>query len=781
MTDFVIISDLHLDIYDNRLEKYLELADVLVQKCKEESSKELIIAGDILNRSTCPPAVLYTLEEFIRRLTENGIKISYVLGQHDYDKKDISEDLSNTYLGMMNMEYVGQTHRNVEGIDVYFKDFERTDCVEPEQCDILIGHVSLGFQDIDQSRIRYIGICGDIHKPLRIGNCVSVSPPMQIHAAEPQQGYYVSLKIDNGEIAECKRKELPMIFSLPEPQRLKEVGSVSDLPSQVESYKIPENISKDIDLSGIPKPIDFNFRVTRLEIVNYKAIKHRELKLDENKVVFLQGANGASKTTTLDALYYAFVKSRQKFDKLEVDFVYQNSQWTITRGTECRVLKDGKEVPFKSKLDFEDLLLRLFPFIPLLNVFYIRTYHRFFECDRVKLFEELFNLKEYSYVALQAKNAVKTYEGSIASLNLDLARKQGELKVYEEFIEAHSDYAEIDREQVLKQYTWYKESKSKHDTLVGVKTATESAIRGLETKVSIQLESKEELLKDQENSLRRNNLTSQIARIRNQIIVCPTCGTRINSGNVDDLEKELEEIPAARFKDAYIRDQLAMIASRENDLKSLAEKKDYLEKVNTRLQELSERLEGIDIEGMHTKLNQYDELMGMKEKAEGLGPAIQQIEDTIKELESKIADATVLLASVDIKNPESIPVRRLEELVKYVETDEIKFSILSQLKNGNDKLDIQVVYHGIEYDELSSGEKCMMDLHLIHCITRSLGIVGIIILDESLAGLSEVNYELAGELIKEFSTYNVLVTSHQIGFNKFDRRIELKSGDDECL
>ena len=781
MTTIMIISDLHLDIYDNRLNKYLELADVLVKQCKDVSSNELIIAGDIINRSVSPPIVLFTLEKFIKKFTDNGIKVSYILGQHDYDKKEISEDLSNTYLGMMNMEYLGQTHRSVEGLDIYFKDFERTDCVVPEQCDILIGHVSLGFQDIDQSKIKYIGICGDIHKPLKIGNCVSISPPMQIHAAEPSEGFCVILKIDNGKIVECKRKQLPTIFTLPKPQRLKEVESVSELPSQIETYKIPDTIIKDIDLSGIPQPIDFNFRVTRLEVTNYKAIKHRVITLDDSKVVFLQGVNGSSKTTTLDALYYAFVKSRQKFDRLQVDFVYQNATWTIIRGDECKIYKDGKDIPFKSKTDFEDTLLKLFPFIPLLNVFYVRTYHRFFECDRVKLFEELFNLKEYSYVANQAKYAIKTYENKINTINLELAKKTGELKAYSEFIELHSDYENIDRDSILKDYTWYKESKTKYDTLVGVKSTTEATIKNLLNKIKVVLEDKNELLKDQELRVRRNSLTSQVSRIKNQIIVCPNCGTRINSGNVDDLESELKSLPEPKFQDSYIRTQLDMIASRENDLLSLQEKKEYLVKVEARMKELSERLEGVDIESYHTKLTQYDELQRMKDKVTQLNPEIAEYEKMIEILNGKINDATILMNSVDIKNPTSIPVRRLEELVKYVETDDIKFSILSQLKNGNDKLDIQVIYHGIDYDELSSGEKCMMDLHLIHCISRSLGIVGIIILDESLAGLSETNYELAGELIKEFSTYNVLVTSHQIGFNSYDKKIELKSGGDECL
>ena len=781
MTNLLIISDLHLDIYDNRLDKYLELADVLVKQCKDISSNEMIIAGDIINRSTCPPIVLYTLEKFIKKFTDNGIKISYILGQHDYDRKEISDDLSNTYLGMMNMTYIGQTHRNIEGVDIYFKDFERTDCVVPEQCDILIGHVSLGFQDIDQSKIKYIGICGDIHKPLKLGNCVSISPPMQIHSAETQEGYCVILRIDNGKIIECKRKQLPTIFTLPKPQRLKEVESVADIPSQIETYKIPESIVKDIDLSGIPQPIDFNFRVTRLEITNYKAIKHRKITFDDSKVVFFQGINGSSKTTTLDALYYAFVKSRQKFEKLEVDFVYQNSQWTIIRGDECKIYKDGKDIPFKSKTDFEESLLRLFPFIPLLNIFYIRTYHRFFECDRVKLFEELFNLKEYSYVANQAKYAIKSYENKINMVNLDLAKKTGELKVYNEYINDHADYGEIDREKVLKDYTWYKESKTKYDTLVGVRSTTVATINNLTEKIKVPLESKEELLKDQDVRVRRNNLSSQISRIKNQIIVCPNCGTRINSGNVDDLEKELAELPEPRFQESYIRSQLAMIASRENDLDSLQEKKEYLKKVDARMQELTDRLTGVDIDALHVQLTRYDEYQRMKDKVTEITPMIESYNKMIEVLNEKIADATTLMNSVDIKNPTSIPVRRLEELVKYVETDEIKFSVLSQLKNGNDKLDIQVVYHGIDYDELSSGEKCMMDLHLIHCITKSLGIVGVIILDESLAGLSDANYELAGELIKEFSTYNVLITSHQIGFNKYDRRIELKSGNDECL
>lgn len=778
MTNFIIISDLHIDVYDNRLPKYIELGNVLVDKCLKTNSKELIIAGDILNTSVTPPKVIYALKDIIDNFNRNGISVSYILGQHDFNLRNINGDLTNTYLPLLNMKYLGGQHRNVEGIDIYFKDFERTNCVVPDKCDILIGHVSLGFQDIDQSNIKYIGLCGDIHKPTKIGKCVSICPPMQIHGHEPQEGYCIELSIDNGKIVKCNKTILPTIFKLPKPQRLKVLEDVKSIEvnKEVESYKVPESIVNDLDLSGAPKPIDLNFRVTRLEITNYKAIRHRVIELDNNKIVFLQGPNGCSKTTTLDALYYSFVKSRQKFDSLKVDFEYHGFSWTIIRSNDCRILKDGVDIPFKSKNEFESTLVSLFPFVTLLDFFYVRTYRRFFECDRVRLFEELFNLKEYSYVAYQCKSLIKSYESKLNELNLQLSNSKGQYEAYKsQIIEM-----DIDRDGLLTEYTKLKEWSDKINTLEGMKSATESNISRLSKSISYELLDKEELVQDQQLRVKRENLVRQISKIKNQIIVCPNCGTKIHGSNIDDLEAELASLPEPKYESNFITNQLYLIDTRDRDINNLKSNKEELDKITNRIKELSDRLVGKDLNSMISLVNKYDYNETLKSKVIGLESTISDIESQISVLKDKIKDTESLINSVDIKNPESIPVKILERLVSYIETDNIKISILSQLKNGNDKLDIQVVYHGIDYDDLSSGEKCIIDLQLINCISKSLGMVGIIILDESLAGLDTMNYELAGELLSEFTTYNVLITSHQMGFSKYDKRIELSSGEDEC-
>lgn len=769
MTNWIVISDVHMDVFEGRLPLYIKLAHDLVEVCNKNNSNELVIAGDIINTAVTPPTVLHTLARFLDILKEGGIHVSYLCGQHDWALKDINGDMDQTYLslGVFNMDYVGGTHKNVEGLDIYFHNYDRTNLVKVPNCDILIGHVSLGFQQIDDSNFK-LGICGDIHKPVKVGKCISISPPMQIHPSEPQQGYYVLLSMEGGHF-KCSRGLMPQIFKLDPPQRLKVVSKPKEIVEK--DFDIPDEIVKEIDMSNMPQPIDLNFRLKKLSVKNFRYWKSYDLDFDSQKI-FISGGNGKGKSTLLYALYYSFIKSRNEFDQLRVNFEYQNHDWVISRSSEAKdnhIYKDGTEILVKSKNAFEEKILELFPFIKLLDFFFVETYHHFFDCDRIRLFEELFDLKSYAYLASQAKGLIKTYERKSQELSLRLATLLGQVKSLEsELIDIS-----IDRDSILDRLIQLKEWARKLSQCQGMEVTTQRNIESEEKSISIKLEDKDELIKDQQNQLKRSSLIRSISNIKNKIIVCPECGAKIGAGNVDELEAELAQLPEARFEPSYIREQLALIDSREKTVEDLMKNKEFLQKIRDRISELKSRINQDEMDDLQLKLNLFDKNESTKKKIIESKEEYEKLKTQSDHYLELKDSCEKFLDQVDIKNPDSLPVKKIQEITKAIETDHIKFSILSELKNGNEKLDIQLVYNGHPYDECSHGERCLLDLHLLSCITQSLGGVGFVILDESLGVLDPANYEVAKDLIKDINANNILMTSHKDGFNFFDKLIDL--------
>lgn len=771
MTNYVIISDLHLDEYEGRLDKYIALAEELVKICQSHNTNELIIAGDIINRSVTTPKVVSTLNTIIMMFKSNGIRISYLLGQHDYNQKDIDgSNLTETYLGLLDMDYIGGTHRRVEGLDIHFRDFERTNKVVSDECDVLIAHVSLGFQDIDQSKFK-LAICGDIHKPIQIGNAISISPPMQIHPSEPQEGYYVLLSMDNGTF-NYSRVQLPTIFTMPKPQRIKDIEVVREQVDVRTQVKIPETIAQDITLDDLPKPIDMNFSLIRLDIENFRSIKKKHVDFD-SRVINIRGANGTGKSTILWALYYAFVYKRGlDYTKLEVEFSYGDSTWIISRG-ENKIYKNGTEIKLKSKTDFEDKIKDLFPFVELLEFFNVYTYKHFFDCDRIRLFEELFNLKGYAHITSKTKELKKKYESEKSDLALKIANINGQIFSIGSEIQ---DLSYMNRNEIAARLDTLKSWNDKLTTLRSMKIKNDTYIESLRKSLSIKLEPEDDLKADQQLHIKRDSLISSISKLKSKIILCPKCGTKINGGNIEELEKELSELPNTKYEFNFINRQLALYENRLKEVQDLNSYEAQAEKINNRITELEGRLQGDEILELSTKLANYDQNERWRAKLDSLNKELQALKSNDTKYDEKIKACDDLLEKIDIKNPNSIPVKKIEELTKDIETDEIKFSVLSELKNGNSKLDIQVIYNNIDYDNCSHGEKALLDLHLIRSITRSLGMVGFIILDESLCTLSPANYEIAGEIIQEINAYNILITSHQEGFNKYDKEIVLEKG-----
>lgn len=96
-------------------------------------------------------------------------------------------------------------------------------------------------------------------------------------------------------------------------------------------------------------------------------------------------------------------------------------------------------------------------------------------------------------------------------------------------------------------------------------------------------------------------------------------------------------------------------------------------------------------------------------------------------------------------------------------------SLVPMFKKGSDE---------IEYFSCSSGEKTLLDIHLLDKLITS---AGILVLDETLKNLDPERLELVLEIIKNMNVNTLILTSHSEGISNFYNRVINLSINDKGL
>lgn len=108
----IISADWHVGIYNAynptkyfRLNQFDLLADKVIETAKEYGAKELWILGDLLVTPKSPSEVLHKLKQVFRKITNEGIIIRFIYGNHDLKIKRIETSLeryeSSTLLSVL--------------------------------------------------------------------------------------------------------------------------------------------------------------------------------------------------------------------------------------------------------------------------------------------------------------------------------------------------------------------------------------------------------------------------------------------------------------------------------------------------------------------------------------------------------------------------------------------------------------------------------------------------------------------------------------------------------
>jgi DNA repair exonuclease SbcCD ATPase subunit len=297
--------------------------------------------------------------------------------------------------------------------------------------------------------------------------------------------------------------------------------------------------------------------------------------------------------------------------------------------------------------------------------------------------------------------------------------------------------------------------------------------------------------------------------------VCPTCGQPIDSeiflrykqdleSRMIELQNKQRQIQAEIGSLQFNQDDLAKAKSEirrlESVMNDIIAKKTNLENLQTRLKSSEAELGQLKID---TGTGVVPEKVMMPENAFQIMSSIEadisawtRIEDLDKEISQ--TELELQTAKSEISKTDNA----VSELNRYIgvtgPVGEIYTEVLNRVATEfsdnhvhyvaskftfrkKDHLDLVSYYINpdgkkIVYDSASSGQKTMMDLHIMSKLTEGLGLV---VFDEFLKSLDPGNHDEMLGMIKDMKVGTILLVSHQEGISGFQNKtMELSLGSD---
>ena len=325
-------------------------------------------------------------------------------------------------------------------------------------------------------------------------------------------------------------------------------------------------------------------------------------------------------------------------------------------------------------------------------------------------------------------------------------------------------------------------------------------------------------LRELQNSL--NQVNTEGSKVWNEYQglkqdVCPTCGQPIDSelflrykqgleSQLTDLQSKQQqlqsEIGSLQFSQEDLNQARAEIKRLEDVVNDLIAKKTKLGDLQTRLK--SSETELAQLKSSSSTENIPEKVM-MPENALQIMSSIESDISTwarIEDLDKEIAQTELELqtAKSEISKTDSA----VSELTRYINVTgpvgEIYTEVLNRVATEfsdnhvhyvaskftfrkKDHLDLVSYYINpdgkkIVYDSASSGQKTMMDLHIMSKLTEGLGLV---VFDEFLKSLDPGNHDEMLGMIKDMKVGTILLVSHQEGISGFQNKtMELSLGSD---
>jgi len=451
MSKILAVADIHINDYksrnpENKYRLYQgsrTVAQNIINVGKAQGCDYIVFAGDIIEKSVVRPYIQAETKVFLDTIMAN-FKEGYIIwGNHDLDGKSLDQEISDACLGVMlpaNLHYAHQKSLKIDNTIIGFSNWMPKFDLSWIQgkVDVLFTHATINYspdssdfiesQKLDESKFD-LAICGDIHRMAALGKYVSIGVPQKCKLGDSDDS--------SGIVFDCATKSYQWVNLNPNDNLMKFVVTddvtmqdkwdpdtltwyvyksadsafAADGNVKINTWNEVENLIEDAviktnlqaihgevlaNIGNIDEgEVDFDFTLHRLHCENWRSIENVTVDFKRGDKIFLQGANGAGKSSLLSALKYAFLdtsttvglQSLKPFIQFgakacltEVEFTYQGTEYKLRRGTkEFGLWINGEEQKFPDKKYFEKDVRDRFPFINYLDdaLFFDADHHRF--------------------------------------------------------------------------------------------------------------------------------------------------------------------------------------------------------------------------------------------------------------------------------------------------------------------------------------------------------------------------------------------------------------------
>ena len=507
MSKILAIADIHIHDYPNRnpndrfrLDQSSIVADNIIAVAQREGIDTIVIAGDTLEKSMTRAYILGNARNFLWKIMSYFKEGFIIWGNHDLDTKSSNQSDEDCYLSLFlppNLHYADHRTIRIDNTSIAFSnwypEFDLSWITSP--VDVLFTHATIDYsggnsmfksQVLDESKFG-LAICGDIHKPARIGKYVSIGIPQKckmsdsddltgfVYDCETHQCDWVNLNPFDNLMKFRYTTDSSLegwdpgtkTWSIYQPTAINTSSNASSGNINIPNWTLIEQLINSLiinyELTGVhdqilknigddcSREVDFNFILTRLYCKNWRSIGESEIFFNEGDKILITGQNGSGKSSLLSALRFAFKKPNNIADFLrygekdvvtEVDFIYQGINYKIRKGKKGSKLDyglwiDGNLKKYNNSGQFDNDLLTRFPFIEYMDTFFFdANHHRFIgdltperKSEIISKFYKLDKIDAYNEEAVKLLTELNTKETPLKDRSINL---MGRLQVASE-------------------------------------------------------------------------------------------------------------------------------------------------------------------------------------------------------------------------------------------------------------------------------------------------------------------------------------------------------------
>jgi len=535
-----------------------------------------------------------------------------------------------------------------------------------------------------------------------------------------------------------------------------------------------------------------------------------EISLTDTKSSLIVGANGAGKSTILDALTFAlFGKPFRKINKpqllnsinqsdcvVEVNFDIGRNKYTVTRGIKPNkfeikqngVIHDQDASVVDQQKHFEQTILKMnyksFTQIVVLGSSTFVPFMRLPLAARREIIEDILDIQIFSTMNVNLKEKIKVINDELRDHEYKLSLVKEKIDMQKQFMldiekKNKEDIQEKEnrKDTLLTEALNYETEILNNDKEIDVKTTAVSDTQTLKTTISKITSIKEKL------STKRKSHAKE-KKFFEENDACPTCGQSIaehfKQEKITLLSDKLAEVEKGV---SDLGQQLSDLQSKEDTFILLIDEINELNQknrqLNNEIKSLHKRIEELDDDIRKLRdsdVNQREQFSILKSLSED-GKRVQETISETKEEKDCLLTAAQLLKDSGIKT--RIIKKYLPTMNKLINDylEKMEFSASFMLDDNFEEVIKSRYRDEFSYESFSEGEKARIDIALLltwRSVAKLKNSVdtNLLILDEIFDGsLDQSGNSDLGWILRSFDDKtNVFVISHRENMaDKFER------------